>query len=140
VLLGELDRLQGMIDDLLLLARGDERAFARSAVDVTDVIHQVGARRRRLPVTIDVPDDPVMTTGDADALRRALDHVVANATRHAAGKVAVTVGLDDGEVHVHVDDDGRGIPPAEREHVVRRFVRFDEGRGETTVAPASAWL
>jgi signal transduction histidine kinase len=128
VLLGELDRLQGMIDDLLLLARGDERFFARDEVDVGDLVHEVAARRRRVPVAVDVADEPALTTGDAGALRRALDHLVANAARHAASKVALAVELTDGEVRVHVDDDGRGIPEADRERVVRRFVRSDEGR------------
>jgi signal transduction histidine kinase len=54
VLLLELDRLQGMIDDLLLLARGDERAFARVPVDVVDLIHDVAARRRRVPVGVEI--------------------------------------------------------------------------------------
>jgi signal transduction histidine kinase len=128
VLLGELDRLQGMIDDLLLLARGDERAFAREEVDVTDLVHEVAARRRRVPLVLDVSDTPALATGDADALRRALDHLVVNAARHATSKVSVAVELSDEEVCVHVDDDGCGIPESDRERVVRRFVRADEGR------------
>jgi signal transduction histidine kinase len=128
VLLGELDRLQGMIDDLLLLARGDERAFARDEVDVTDLVHEVAARRRRVPLVVEVTDEPALATGDADALRRALDHLVANAVRHATSKVSVAVELSDGEVCVHVDDDGCGIPETDRDRVVRRFVRTDEGR------------
>jgi signal transduction histidine kinase len=128
VLLGELDRLQGMIDDLLLLARGDERAFARDEVDVTDLVHEVAARRRRVPLVVEVTDEPALATGDADALRRALDHLVANATRHATSKVSIAVELSDGEVCVNVDDDGSGIPETDRERVVRRFVRTDEGR------------
>jgi signal transduction histidine kinase len=128
VLLGELDRLQGMIDDLLLLARGDERAFARDEVEVNDIVHEVASRRR--PVTIQVVpcDGPTPTIGDADALRRALDHLVANAARHATARVMIGVERDDGEVRVHVDDDGGGIPRGQRESVVRRFVRNDEGR------------
>jgi signal transduction histidine kinase len=127
-LLGELDRLQGMIDDLLLLARGDERAFARDEVDVTDLVHGVAARRRPVPLVVDVTAEPSVVMGDADALRRALDHLVANAARHATGTVFVAVETSDEEVCVHVDDDGCGIPEADRERVVRRFVRTDEGR------------
>src|SRR5262245_32325802 len=69
VLLGELARLQGMIDDLLLLARGDERAFARAEVDITDLVHEVVARRRQVPLGVEVPDEPALATGHADALR-----------------------------------------------------------------------
>jgi signal transduction histidine kinase len=128
VVLGELDRLQGMVDDLLLLARGDERAFARTEVGLADLVHEVAARRRRVPVAVELGDEPALTMGDVDALRRALDHVVTNAARHAVSKVVVGAELNKGEVRVHVDDDGPGIPVADREHVVRRFVRRDEGR------------
>jgi signal transduction histidine kinase len=128
VLLGELDRLQWMIDDLLLLARGDERAFAREEVDVTDLVREVVGRRRRVPIGIEVGEERVVAVGDADALRRALDHIVSNAARHAATTVAVATELVDGEVCLHVDDDGPGIPEADRARVVQRFVRSDDGR------------
>jgi signal transduction histidine kinase len=129
VLLGELDRLQGMVDDLLLLARGDERSFAREPVDVDAVVLEVVSRRRPVPVdVVRLVDGPASTVGDSEALFRALDHLVANAARHARTKVAVGVELHDGEVRVHVDDDGSGIPAGQRDAVVHRFVRSDEGR------------
>jgi len=129
VLLDELSRLQSLVDDLLLLARGDERAFARGEVDVVDLVHDVAGRRRRVPVTVDAADPPVTLMGDEDALRRAIDHLVANAARHADSRVVVEVGADDDEVIVHVDDDGPGIPAEVRDQVVQRFVRLDESRG-----------
>jgi signal transduction histidine kinase len=128
VLRAELDRLQGLIDDLLLLARGDERAFARTPFSIADAVRDVGARTRRVPVDVTVGDgvDPVV--GDAAAVGRALDHLVANAARHASSAVQVAVVGDPVEVRVEVDDDGPGIPVARRADVVRRFVRLDAGR------------
>jgi signal transduction histidine kinase len=128
VLLNEVNRLQGLSDDLLLLARGDERVYSRDDVDVTDLVHQVAARRRRVPVSLQLSGEVVVVTGDVDALRRALDHLVAIAARHAASRVSIAIELTDGELRVHVDDEGRGIPVADRETAVRRFVRSDEGR------------
>jgi signal transduction histidine kinase len=128
VLLGELDRMQGLVDDLLLLARGDERAFARTSFSIADVARDVAARTRRVPVDVTVGDGADPLVGDEDAVRRAVDHLVANAARHAASRVLVDVEADDREVTVHVDDDGPGIPVDQRDEVVRRFVRLDEGR------------
>ena len=128
VLLDELDRMQGLVDDLLLLARGDERAFARTSFSIADVVRDVAARTRRVPVEVTVGDDVDPLVGDEDAVRRAVDHVVANAARHAASGVRVAVEADEREVTVHVDDDGPGIPVDRRDDVVRRFVRLDEGR------------
>lgn len=123
-LLDEVDRLQGLVDDLLLLARTGERGLSPTAVDVVDVVGEVAARRRRVPVTVAVDGPPVSVDADRAALHRALDHLVTNAARHAATAVAITV---DASV-IHVDDDGAGIPADQREHVVERFVRLDEAR------------
>ena len=49
VLLDELDRLQGLIDDLLLLARGDERGFECTPFSIVDVARDVAARPGRCP-------------------------------------------------------------------------------------------
>lgn len=129
VLLGELTRLQELVDDLLLLARGDERAFAKADVSIGDVAHEVAARRRRVPVEVRLDEGDHVVQGDETALRRAIDHVVSNAARHADARVIVEVGSDHDTVSVHVDDDGAGIPSSDRDKVVRRFVRLDASRG-----------
>ena len=127
VLLGELDRLQGLIDDLLLLARGDERGFAQVPFSVTDVVRDVAARARRVPVEVEVDGDG-LAVGDEQAIHRAVGHVVANAARHASSSALVRVRPEGAHVAIDVDDDGPGIPAARRDEVVRRFVRLDEGR------------
>ena len=132
VLTLELDRLQGLVDDLLLLARADEqRARAGRAggdVSLVDVVHDAASRPRRVPVDVVVGPAVPPVAGDESAVRRAVDHVVSNAARHATGTVRITVGAVDGTVRVDVDDDGPGIPESQRADVVRRFVRLDEGR------------
>lgn len=128
VLHGELDRLQGLVDDLLLLTRGDERRLAQTDVSLVDVVHDVAARRRRVPVAVEIDDTAQPVRGDEAALHRALDHLVANAARHADGHVAMVVARENGAIAVHVDDDGPGIRPADRSRAVERFVRLDEGR------------
>ena len=125
---GELERLQGLVDDLLLLARGDEQALARNPFSIADTVRDVGARTRRVPVDVSVGADVDPLVGDAGAVGRALDHLVSNAARHASTAVRVAVAGDAEVVRVDVDDDGPGIPRARRADVVKRFVRLDEGR------------
>jgi signal transduction histidine kinase len=127
VLLGELDRLQGLVDDLLLLARGDERAFARVDVDVAAVIAEVAERRRRVPVEVAGPAGGALVRGDRQALVRAFDHLADNAARSAREHVSIAIEAN-GFIAVHVDDDGPGIPESDRAMAVQRFVRLDEGR------------
>ncbi|MBA2283617.1 MAG: two-component sensor histidine kinase, partial [Acidimicrobiia bacterium] len=75
----------------------------------------------RVPVAV-AGDGEV--TGSARQLGQAVVNVLDNAARHAASRVAVTVAGG----RVTVDDDGPGIPEAERERVFERFTRLDEGR------------
>jgi signal transduction histidine kinase len=131
--LDEVDRLQGLVDDLLLLARSDERGLAVATVSAIDVAHEVAARRRARPVHVDVPagpdaQPPPAVAADGAALTRALDHLVDNAVRHAASEVQIVVAAEDGEVAIHVDDDGPGIAAGDRSRVTQRFVRLDDGR------------
>ena len=128
VLLGELDRLQGLVDDLLLLARGDERALATEEVDVIEIVHDVAARRRRVDVDVVQDADSLMIVGDRQALVRAIDHLADNAARSADERVSVSIVVSDGDIAIHVDDDGPGIAEADRDAATRRFVRLDEGR------------
>jgi signal transduction histidine kinase len=63
-----------------------------------------------------------------DELDRVLGNLVANARRHARTQVRLSALRRDDRVLVRVDDDGPGIPPDEREHVLERFVRLDDAR------------
>ena len=89
-MLEEVERLQGLVDDLLLLARASERGMRHDRVDVVDVVTRVAARRREVPVDAHVPA-AVAVDGDDAALHRAVDHLVANAARHAVSEVRVDV-------------------------------------------------
>lgn len=48
--------------------------------------------------------------------------------RHRSSQLALSTRIDGAEAVLAVDDDGPGIPAAERERVLERFVRLDEGR------------
>ncbi len=132
-LLGEVDRLQSLVDDLLLMAQMAERPRSIEDVALDRVVHDAASRRRRVPVRAvgleDVAPDAMTIDAHAAAVQRAVDHVVANAARHAASAVEARV-VDDGAggVSVVVDDDGPGIPVADRARVLERFVRLDEAR------------
>ena len=61
-------------------------------------------------------------------MARAVANLVRNARRHARGRVAVSIEPCDGDVAIHVDDDGQGIAPADRERLFEPFVRADGSR------------
>jgi signal transduction histidine kinase len=130
-LLPEAHRMQALVDDLLLLARADERGLAlrRADTDLDDLAVTEVARLRR-DTALDVHADvcPTRLVGDSGALSRVLRNLVDNAARHAASRVEVTVRPEDGQAFLTVADDGPGIAPADRDRVFERFVRVDTDR------------
>ena len=131
VVLAEQQRMQRLVEDLLLLARADERVpLAREAVDLDDLAFEEGHRlRSTTSKRVDTSGvSAARLQGDADALRRMFRNVGENAARHSSERVDITLVERGSEVVLTVDDDGPGIPAAEREKVLRRFVRLDEAR------------
>jgi signal transduction histidine kinase len=128
-------RMQSLVDDLLLLAQADEdRAeLRRRPVDVDDLV-LAEAHRLREAGTTDVDTRGVSAArvhGDPAALRRVLRNLVDNAVRHARRRVGLSLGERDGWAVLHVDDDGPGVPVADRSRVFERFVRLDDARPNT---------
>jgi signal transduction histidine kinase len=70
--------------------------------------------------------------GDARSLERSVRNLGDNAARHAASRVSFSLAALDGHVTLRVDDDGPGIPEADRERVFERFERLDEARDRGT--------
>ena len=70
----------------------------------------------------------VPVVADADALRRVLRNLGDNAARHAASRIDIALTQRGREVVLAIDDDGPGIPEAERGRVFERFVRLDDAR------------
>ncbi|QHC56486.1 sensor histidine kinase [Rathayibacter tanaceti] len=124
-------RLGGLIEGLLLLARADEARLVVTAapVDLDDLALLEVRRLRDSGVLVDASGvSPVQVVADEALLSRALRNLVDNAVRHRVSRLALTCRSDGAEAVLAVDDDGPGIPDAERERVLERFVRLDEGR------------
>lgn len=126
--LEEDNRLERLVGDLLQLARLDEgRPLRIEDVDLDDVVLTEAAHARPVPVRTGA-----VSAGRIRGERRVLEMVVRNlidnAAHHADTQVAVGVQHDDGRVVLTVDDDGDGVPPAERERIFERFARVDDGR------------
>ena len=62
-------------------------------------------------------------------MARAVVNLLRNAALHARTKVKVSVERENEHTVIHVDDDGSGIPPADRERIFEPFVRLDRTRG-----------
>lgn len=141
----EAERLEHIIDDLLLLARADEGALARRRhrlIDLDDLVADEVARlRRRGRVQVDAGGlSAAQIWGDRDPLIRVVRNLLDNAERHGRSRVTVELGEEvgalgeeaGGSALLVVADDGPGIPPADRERVFERFTRLDDARERTS--------
>lgn len=70
---------------------------------------------------------------DATRLQQVLTNLLSNAARYAPAGTRVTVAIEPDVDHVAlaVEDEGLGVPPAERDHVFEKFYRTDEAKQQT---------
>ena len=129
--IAELDAVLETFAALLRIARAEAGAGTRQAIDLSALVTSVAeayapvAEEAGRPFLIDVL--PGLTlNGDPALLGRMLANLLDNALAHGAG--AVRVSLAAGPVLV-VADEGPGVPVAERDAVLERFVRLDRSRG-----------
>ncbi|MFI7706611.1 sensor histidine kinase [Nonomuraea sp. NPDC049480] len=126
------ERLTGIIDELLMLARLDAGAVTqRRVVDLCRMAEDQVRRREgaRVPIVLD-PCEPAPVHGSPMQLDRLLTNLLDNATRHAASRIDLSVVVEGDKVVVTVTDDGDGIPPQDRERVFERFTRLENARAK----------
>lgn len=128
-----------LANQLLSLARaepGGSESVLRDALDLKELVDDAAddwvhrALARGVDLGFDLAACPAH--GDGFLVREAFANIVYNALEHAGGAAAVTVRttVRGGEAVFEVEDDGPGIPPAERERVLERFYRVAGTRGE----------
>lgn len=130
-LLPEARRMRDLLEDLLTLARADEEGLVGHAVDVDidDLLYAESRRCRTLPgLQVHTAITAVRVRGDRQQLTRMVRNLVDNAVRHARSEIRLECSTDDGRALIVVQDDGPGIPRAQRSRVFERFVRLDTPR------------
>jgi two-component system sensor histidine kinase RstB len=136
----DLDELDQLIDTSLTYARFEREApeahlstvkFAEWLSDEVDAVRLLG---RQLEVTVDTEKLPDNLCVDLDrkAMPYALRNLLRNAFKYAAKRISVNTELAGDHILIHVDDDGIGIPPEEREHIFSAFTRLDRSRDRST--------
>ena len=129
------DRMNRIVQDLLLLARSDagQFSFSLAPTPLADVLRQATAllpETEHAPVTLALPSPALWVQGDPDSLLRLFGNLLENALRYTPleGRVTVSAHAQDDRVVVTVADTGEGIAPEHLPHVTERFYRVEAAR------------
>ncbi|HEV2749836.1 MAG TPA: ATP-binding protein [Gemmatimonadales bacterium] len=134
----ELERTTKLVEELLLIARGENRQLVLAHVpfDLSVVLDEVReiteamAQDRSLTVeATPAGDGSVWAVGDADRTRHILLNLTSNAVRYTqSGRITLGLERNGSLVGVRVRDTGPGIAPEHRERIFDRFFRIDQSR------------
>lgn len=126
--LAETDRLTVLVNDLLVLARGDARVpVQKRPVDLAALLLTEARRARTVPVHTTLATSATVM-GDPRLLRVAVRNLLDNAERFTRELVVLTCAVESDRNIITVTDDGPGVPASEQERVFERFVRLDDSR------------
>jgi two-component system, OmpR family, sensor histidine kinase TctE len=134
------ERAARLSQQLLALARADPDAavaFEPKPVDLGALARRVGeewiprALERDVDFGLLVPEERVLISGDDRLLAEMLSNLIDNAFRYGNDGGHITVIVEGGPApKISVQDDGPGIPAAERERIFERFYRMPDSSGE----------
>ena len=140
-MLEEADRLTRMVDTLLTLAGWESGRVrpVRHMVDLRGLADEVCAQLSVLAEEAGVhlaveAGPPASALSDPVMVRQALNNLIDNAIKFTGPGTEVKVSLraEPHRVGLVVDDQGPGIPEAERDRVIERFYRVHHGDGRSS--------
>lgn len=137
----EIDRLSGIITDLLTLTQMDSHSspLRVTKVDLSalteETVHtlQIAAEKKGQTLTADIAPG-ITLEGDSGKLMQIFYNLTDNAIKYTPenGHIAVRLAQSGANVLFAVTDDGIGIPEEDQKHIFERFYRVDKARSRAT--------
>lgn len=139
---GDVDRMTTLIEQMLTLARVEQRGLGELApVALDDLLRDIAnqlqpkATARQVTLRLDIPPQvDFHLTGDGDRLRQVFTNLIENGLKYTppGGQVAVTAVRSWQTLSVSVADTGAGIAAEHLPHLFERFYRVDDARARDT--------
>lgn len=133
VMLGEADRLSGLVEELLDFSRieagkltittslNDPISIVGSVVDMYEEI----ARQQKISLVFVKPEENEMIMADRDRIKQVFINVIDNAVKYttAGGHIVVSAFNEEGCIRVTISDTGCGIAAKDLNHVKEKFFK-----------------
>ena len=131
-MVADVDQMDAMISSALAFVREATEPGERSRLELSSLVDSIAVEMAETGLNV-VADSaaPVIIDGDPIALRRLVTNLLDNAVKFGSCAMA-RVYRQDGAAVIEVDDDGPGIPEAQRERVFEPFHRGEPSRSRET--------
>jgi signal transduction histidine kinase len=131
------DAIVRLINNILFLQELELIEPAFEPVDVPTLVNAIlttvrpHAARRGLTFQLDLPSDLPTVSADLDGLTQAIGALIDNAVKFSpnGGQIVIAAHVEDGQLHVSIQDPGVGIPPDQMYHIFDRYHHL-ESAGE----------
>lgn len=145
IMITEVKRLKKIINEMILLAKLDSESSAYEPTNVHLVSIVERAVERVLPLAKDrninfdtTVDNKLYLQVDEERILRSLLNVLTNGVRYATSVVKIRGWMEDGNIILAIEDDGKGIPADLIPHIFHRFVKGKSGETGLGLAIARA--
>jgi signal transduction histidine kinase len=128
----DIDQMEEMISAALTFVRDASRPGERTPLELSSLLESLCDEMAETGASTEVESgEKVVLEGDPMALRRLFSNLLENAVKFG-GAARTRVFRDAANAFVEIEDDGPGIPPADRERVFEPFYRREPSRSRQT--------
>jgi two-component system, OmpR family, sensor kinase len=128
----DIDQMEEMISAALTFVRDASRPGERTPLELSSLLESLCDEMAETGASTEVEaGEKVVLEGDPMALRRLFSNLLENAVKFG-GRARARVFRDEANAVVEIEDDGPGIPPADREKVFEPFYRREPSRSRQT--------
>ena len=127
-------RLSQLVANALAFAGVGNGPRVRTVIELDELVKRAAEEIAPLvdsrSMTLTVDSSPVIVSGDAELLRRAIDNLLSNGVKYGRQHLRASVWGHDARAYVAVEDDGRGVPADEVQLLSKPFFRGAQARAE----------